>query len=122
LNNCCISGNCPAGVYDDAKAGSNRGQAGGGPTGNTVVLNGCSVCNNEGVQIQANAILINENHISSTCVTVPGDTDGDDDVDATDLANAHALAGICLSDVNHDGTTDMQDLLAMLAGWLEVCP
>jgi len=51
-----------------------------------------------------------------------GDLDGDGDVDADDLTALHAATGICHSDVNHDGATDIDDLLILIEGWNSVCP
>jgi hypothetical protein len=34
----------------------------------------------------------------------------------------HAELGICQSDLNHDGATNIDDLLLLIEGWNSVCP
>lgn len=51
-----------------------------------------------------------------------GDLDGDGDVDTNDLNALHAAVGICQSDINHDGATNVLDLLAVIDEWGSTCP
>jgi len=51
-----------------------------------------------------------------------GDLDADGDVDSDDLSQLHSELGICHSDVNHDGATNIDDLLLLMDGWNSVCP
>ena len=46
-----------------------------------------------------------------------GDMDGDGDMDADDLNVLHSELGVCEHDVNHDGTTDIQDILDLISGY-----
>ena len=52
---------------------------------------------------------------------IPGDLDGDGDVDTNDLlallADWGCSGGDCLGDVDDDGDTDTNDLLMLLANW-----
>ena len=84
-----------------------------------VTLENCTVCGT-GDHVQGLIAHVGENHISDC--TDDGDLDGDGDVDADDLNALHAAAGICQSDVNHDGATDINDLMDLIAGWNAVCP
>jgi len=53
--------------------------------------------------------------------SIPGDLDGDGDVDTNDLlallADWGCSGGDCLGDVDEDGDTDTNDLLLLLANW-----
>jgi hypothetical protein len=59
---------------------------------------------------------------SSVDMDNDGDGDGDGDGDTDDLEQLHATLGICKHDVNHNGQTDIDDLLLMIEGWGSVCP
>ena len=45
------------------------------------------------------------------------DVDGDGEVDTDDLELHHAATGTCHHDVDHNGQTDIDDLLDVIAGW-----
>jgi hypothetical protein len=47
---------------------------------------------------------------------------GDGVLDASDLELHHAAVGVCTSDVDHDGDTDITDLLRVIDEWNSVCP
>ena len=102
-------GNINHGVNTDLRAGETS----------FVTLENCTVCGT-GDHVQGLIAHVGENHISDC--TDDGDLDGDGDVDADDLSALHAAAGICQSDVNHDGATDINDILEVIAGWNAVCP
>ena len=38
-----------------------------------------------------------------------------------DVALLHAETGVCLHDVNHDGLTNVEDLLVLIEGWDTAC-
>jgi hypothetical protein len=57
--------------------------------------------------------------VSEACV--PGDFDGDGDVDADDHTAMGAALGICPGDTNGDGVVNIEDLLNMLGSW-GACP
>ena len=92
-----------------------------------------SLCGN-GTNIYASYGSVRHGDSSSGCTgfytfeaidfsaSLAGDLDGDGDVDADDLNALHAVTGICQSDVNHDGATNIEDLLIMIEGWNSVCP
>ena len=87
----------------------------------TIILEDSTVCgtgeyNITGVLIEHRG----ENHISD-CVD-EGDLNGDGAIDSTDLDAMHAAVGICTSDVNHDGDTNVLDLLGVIDEWGGVCP
>ena len=50
-----------------------------------------------------------------------GDIDSDGKIDANDLHALHDQLNICEHDVNHDGITDIADLLDVVAGWRTTC-
>ena len=55
-----------------------------------------------------------------TCGDLPGDVDGDGDVDFTDLVSLLSDWGDCLdcpADLDGDGDVDFTDLLTLLASW-----
>lgn len=54
--------------------------------------------------------------------SVLGDMNGDGVLDASDLELHHAAVGVCTSDVDHDGDTDITDLLRVIDKWNSVCP
>ena len=58
----------------------------------------------------------------SDCPELPGDVNADGSIDALDLDAMHAAVGICTSDVNHDGDTNVLDLLGVIDEWGGVCP
>ena len=39
-----------------------------------------------------------------------------------DLMLLHASLDVCQHDVNHDGQTDIDDLLPLIEGWSTTCP
>ena len=51
-----------------------------------------------------------------------GDLDDDGDVDTEDLLLMHAVTDTCYHDVNHNGITDIDDLLDVIEGWGTTCP
>ncbi len=53
----------------------------------------------------------------SDCPAIPGDLDGDGDVDAADLAFLLSAWGGTAGDINGDGTTDAADLSTLLGAW-----
>ena len=57
--------------------------------------------------------------VSEACV--PGDFDGDGDVDADDHTAMGAALGICPGDTNGDGVVNIEDLLNMMGSW-GACP
>ena len=50
-----------------------------------------------------------------------GDLDGDGDVDTDDLHALHAAIGVCKHDTNHNGVTNIDDLLDVIEGWNMTC-
>ena len=54
--------------------------------------------------------------------TIPGDVDGDGDVDTNDLSSLRSTLALCASDTDMDGDTDIEDLLNVVAGWGTTCP
>jgi hypothetical protein len=74
-----------------------------------------------GIFTQAGGLAVN-NLVSWGCAGgIPGDLDGDGDVDLADLAlilsdfGCNALA--CVGDINNDGVTDLADLATLLANF-----
>ena len=59
---------------------------------------------------------------SSGQTGIAGDLDGDGDVDTDDLDIMHANLNICPSDTDHDGDTNIEDLLDVVEGWGTTCP
>jgi hypothetical protein len=116
---CTISGNT-AKEYANA---CNNDNAPGGPFSrfNTrpVILDTCVICGT-GNHIGGLFSHVGENHISD-CID-EGDLNGDGAIDSTDLDAMHAAVGICMSDVNHDGDTNVLDLLGVIDEWGGVCP
>ena len=54
---------------------------------------------------------------------LPGDMDGDGDVDLSDLASLLASYNLDEGgDVDGDGDTDLSDLAGLLANYGQVCP
>ena len=115
-SNCIISGCYIAGnVGQNLSSTSVRGEQ----TPSFITLENTTVCGT-GEHVQGQIIHLGENHISD-CVD-DGDLNGDGEVDTADLDALHAAAGICKSDVNHDGDTNVLDLLAVIDEWGGTCP
>lgn len=117
-----IRGNTPHGIFK--KHGSSRsGQL---DTGH-VILDDTTICDNgdETFQFQVSGLVMHagENYIHTNCDAgaSPGDMDGDGDVDMDDLSQLHVELGTCQHDVNHDGSTNVLDLLEVVAGWNTDC-
>ena len=112
---CTFVGNTPDNVYGDSDWNPLSGE--GSPS--IITLENCTLCGT-GDHVVGIIHHVGENIISD-CID-DGDLDGDGDVDVDDLNLHHAAVGICLSDVNHDGDTNIHDLLEVVAGWNSVCP
>jgi parallel beta-helix repeat protein len=118
-----ISGNSPHGIFRAHE--SSRGEE---PDVGHVILEDATVCGNGNatsvLQVVGMFMHLGENWIANDCDpgADPGDVDGDGDVDTDDLSALHAALGVCTHDVNHDGVTDINDLLEVIAGWNSVCP
>jgi hypothetical protein len=85
----------------------------------------CTICDNEDAQVVGPIHAIGgNNHIHSQCSLggILGDINGDGVIDHEDVAGIHAEAGLCHHDTNHDGETDVADLLEVIAGWHQQCP
>ena len=147
LNNCIVRGNTAAGkgggIYSDGASpvlnhttvSGNTASSGGGvasaasPTrGETEelmhpTLNNCIVCDNSGGQVEGSANHSGDTHVHAECSLNydPGDLDGDGDIDIDDLELHHAATGTCHHDVNHNGLTDIDDLLLVIEGWASGC-
>jgi hypothetical protein len=115
ITGCTISGNTPDNVYGVPHGPPLRGDGGPG----IITLENCTICGT-GEHVSGLIAHVGHNHISD-CID-DGDLDGDGDVDVDDLSALHAAAGICQSDVNHDGVTDINDILEVIADWNAVCP
>jgi len=107
---CTFSGNTPDNVYGDSDWNPLRGE--GGPS--IITLENCTICGT-GEHVSGLILHLGVNDIHD-CID-DGDLDGDGDVDADDLNALHAVTGICQSDVNHDGATNIDDLMDLIAGW-----
>ena len=103
---CTFSGNTPDNVYGDSDWN---------PRGPSIItLENCTICGT-GEHVSGLIVHLGVNNIHD-CID-DGDLDGDGDVDADDLNALHAVTGICQSDVNHDGATNIDDLMDLIAGW-----
>jgi len=107
---CTFSGNTPDNVYGDSDWNPLRGE--GSPS--IITLENCTICGT-GEHVSGLIVHLGVNDIHD-CID-DGDLDGDGDVDADDLNALHAVTGICQSDVNHDGATNIDDLMDLIAGW-----
>ncbi|HBZ97513.1 MAG TPA: hypothetical protein DEO57_06670 [Phycisphaerales bacterium] len=138
LNNCMISDNQEDGVHSE---------------GATVNISGCNISRNTPHNIigptnvvldlrgEASPVITLENsvicgtgeHVRGLILVVgeiqisdctdEGDLNGDGTVDAADLTALHEATGICRSDVDHNGVTDVNDLLRLVKdGWGGHCP
>ncbi|MBG84249.1 MAG: hypothetical protein CMJ40_06855, partial [Phycisphaerae bacterium] len=111
---CTISGNTPDNIVG-ASAAILRGET--GPS--IITLENSTIC---GTGEHIKGVLIEhrgENHISD-CVD-EGDLNGDGAVDTNDLAQLRGSLGLCASDTDMDGDTDIEDLLNVVAGWGTTC-
>lgn len=138
LYNCMISGNQMDGVHSE---------------GATVNISGCNISRNtphniigptniaRGLRGEVSPVITLENsiicgtgeHVRGLILVVgviqisdcadEGDLNGDGTVDAADLTALHEATGICRSDVDHNGVTDVNDLLRLVKdGWGGHCP
>ena len=116
VTGCVISGNTPNNILGGSAA-SLRGETG----LSIITLENSTIC---GTGEHISGVLIEhrgENHISD-CID-EGDLNGDGTVDAADLTALHEATGICRSDVDHNGVTDVNDLLRLVKdGWGGHCP
>ena len=112
-----IQNNAPAGISLEECA-QVTGSTSSGSSANP------SICGN--VPDQTTGCLVcftGEFDVQDICPSsVLGDMNGDGVLDASDLELHHAAVGICKSDVDHDGDTDVMDLLWVIDGWGGVCP
>ena len=117
MTGCTFSGNLPCAVYggNNVAAGLRSGTSALG----FISLENCTFC---GTADDLGGLIhhIGGNNISD-CID-NGDLNGDGAIDSTDLDAMHAAVGICKSDVNHDGNTNVLDLLDVIDEWGGVCP
>ena len=83
-----------------------------------ITLENCTICGT-GEHVSGLIVHVGENHISD-CID-DGDLDGDGDVDVDDLNVLHSMTGVCRHDTDHNGITDIDDLLNLIEGWGDTC-
>ncbi len=119
FSNPTISSSNVTGNHPNNIVGPHSSRHGGGTGFGYITLENSTVCGT-GEHVSGLILYVGENHIHDC--TDHGDLDGDGDVDADDLNALHEATGICKSDVNHDGATDIDDLMDLIAGWGSFCP
>lgn len=114
LSDCSFTQNAPDGLYvnDEVSefAGGDRDDS------EQPKIIDCSFCGNESAQIVGAVRHFGDIYISAVC-HVPGDHDGDGDVDREDFLGIMTELGTCEGDINFDGYVDGADLGILISVW-----